>query len=211
MSSKPSLRERKKERTRARLIEVSQRLFAEQGYDATTLEQICEEAEVSVSTLLLYFESKERLALTPDYDVVAEFRAVIEDPNRTVDTLAAWRAHVEQHAREGRTNASAYLHHYRFQASSPALVRGTMALLHQYEEIIAAGLARDHDVDPDDLTVRLMATTLVFGDQMAVRRWIAAGGKGDIVASCLAVVDFVSATYPKPGRRARAVRRAAAR
>jgi AcrR family transcriptional regulator len=34
------------------------RLFAAQGYDATTVEQICEQAEVSERTFCRYFRSK---------------------------------------------------------------------------------------------------------------------------------------------------------
>lgn len=43
---KPGLRERKKARTRASIQEHALRLFREQGYEATTVEQIAEAAEV---------------------------------------------------------------------------------------------------------------------------------------------------------------------
>ena len=198
--SKPSLRERKKERTRARLIEVSHRLFTRHGYDATTLEQIADEAEVSVPTVLAYFESKERLALTPDYDRLAEFRAEVEDPDREQSTIELWRVHVESTAPPSKDSAPGYLHHYRFQASSPGLVRGILALLQQYEDVIAEGVARDYGTDRrTDMATRLLATTLVFGDQAAVRTWIAEGGKGDLTAEALAVIDFVVEHFPKPG------------
>ena len=61
-----ALRQLKKDRTRRTLVEVSRKLFQKHGYDATTLEQIAAAAEVSVPTLLTYFESKERLALADE-------------------------------------------------------------------------------------------------------------------------------------------------
>src|SRR6516162_8537750 len=53
-----TLRERKKERTRRAIIDVGTALFAEQGYDETTLAQIAETAEIAPSTFFNYFGSK---------------------------------------------------------------------------------------------------------------------------------------------------------
>ena len=73
-----SHRERKKARTRAALIEVSQRLFAEQGYGATTLEDISAEVDVRPQTLLRYFESKAALALAPLTGALDELRHYLD-------------------------------------------------------------------------------------------------------------------------------------
>jgi len=65
---KPSLRERKKAKTRAAIQQHALRLFREQGYHATTVEQIAEAAEVSPSTFFRYFPTKESVVLEDDYD-----------------------------------------------------------------------------------------------------------------------------------------------
>ncbi|HUA96445.1 MAG TPA: TetR family transcriptional regulator [Acidimicrobiales bacterium] len=71
------LRERKKAKTRAAIQHEALRLFREQGYETTTIEQIAEAVEISPSTFFRYFRAKEDLVLTDDYDplVIETIRA----------------------------------------------------------------------------------------------------------------------------------------
>ncbi|WP_106435891.1 TetR/AcrR family transcriptional regulator [Streptomyces davaonensis] len=62
------LRERKKIRTRTAIRSATYALIREQGYDATTVEQIAERAEVSPSTVFRYFPTKEDIVLTDEFD-----------------------------------------------------------------------------------------------------------------------------------------------
>lgn len=66
------LRERKKLKTRIAIREATYRLIEEQGYEATTVEQIAEAAEVSASTVFRYFPTKEDIVLTDEYDPLLE-------------------------------------------------------------------------------------------------------------------------------------------
>ncbi|MEU8897003.1 TetR family transcriptional regulator [Nocardia sp. NPDC048505] len=73
----PGLRERKKQRTRRTIRTEAFRLFREQGYGETTIEQIAAAAEVSPSTFFRYFPSKEQLVVADDLDppMIAQYRA----------------------------------------------------------------------------------------------------------------------------------------
>ncbi|MFE3586232.1 TetR/AcrR family transcriptional regulator [Streptomyces niveus] len=62
------LRERKKLKTRVAIREATYRLITDQGYEATTVEQIAAAAEVSPSTVFRYFPTKEDIVLTDEFD-----------------------------------------------------------------------------------------------------------------------------------------------
>jgi AcrR family transcriptional regulator len=64
----PDWRQRKKTATRGRIRASALRLFREQGYDTTTVEQIAAAAGVSHMTFFRYFPAKEDVVLSDDYD-----------------------------------------------------------------------------------------------------------------------------------------------
>lgn len=65
---RPGLRERKKAKTRALIQQHALRLFREQGYEETTIEEIAEAAEVSTTTVFRYFPTKADLVIYDDLD-----------------------------------------------------------------------------------------------------------------------------------------------
>lgn len=59
----PSRREKRKERTRRLLLEAADAFFREQGFEATTVEEIAAVADVAKGTFFNYFENKESLLI----------------------------------------------------------------------------------------------------------------------------------------------------
>src|SRR5262249_57722047 len=72
------LRERKKQQTRQRMIDVALELFDERGFDRVPVAEVAQAAEVSEATLFNYFPTKEDLV----YQSMEAFEATLLDAVR---------------------------------------------------------------------------------------------------------------------------------
>ncbi len=71
------LRERKKRQTRQTISDIATWLFMERGFDAVTIAEIAEAAQVSVNTVYNYFPAKEDLFLDRQSGVVERLPRVV--------------------------------------------------------------------------------------------------------------------------------------
>lgn len=165
MNVQESLRERKKARTRASLREHALRLFREQGYHATTVEQIAAAAEVSPSTFFRYFPTKEDVVLRDDFDD-RMFEAMQRQPP-SVSPVAALRAGIRE-ALETLTPAE-WAEFQEMTALGLAIPEVRARMMDELTRTInkaADALATRLDRSPEDLAVRVYAGA-VFGVLMA--------------------------------------------
>jgi AcrR family transcriptional regulator len=90
----PGLRERKKWQTRQAIRREALRLFTEQGFADTTVEQIADAADVSPRTFYRYFGVKEAVLISADHSplIVAAFIAAPRD----LTPVAAYQRAVSQ-------------------------------------------------------------------------------------------------------------------
>jgi AcrR family transcriptional regulator len=161
-----SLRERKKARTRASIREHALRLFREQGYQATTVEQIAAAAEVSPSTFFRYFPTKEDVVLQDEFDVriieafgrqppelspVAAVRAALKDAVTAV-SAAEW---------EQLRQAAA------LQMTVPEIRARMFDDMNRLIHVMADALAKRTGRVPEDLAVRTLVGA-TFGVMMSV-------------------------------------------
>jgi AcrR family transcriptional regulator len=77
MSNRPGLRDRKKQATRQAISNVATRLFIERGFEAVSVAEIAQEADVARKTVFNYFPRKEDLVFDREDDARALVREAI--------------------------------------------------------------------------------------------------------------------------------------
>ncbi|MEU0845640.1 helix-turn-helix domain-containing protein [Streptomyces sp. NPDC005962] len=173
----PSLRERKKRRTRQALIDTALELFTERGFGGVTLDELCEEVEVSKRTFFRNFTSKEDVAMAPEQDLWRAFLEELESVGPGPRTLVelgrdALLAALDRMADEGW--ARRVLLSRRLAERTPSMAAHGLqfceATTQEALEILRRrfGLGGGGDVRP-----RLAVDMLIAAHRCAVAGWVA--------------------------------------
>jgi AcrR family transcriptional regulator len=183
----PGLRERKKQKTRETITKVAMDLFAERGYEETTIADIAEAAEVSPRTIFAYFPSKEDILfcdLPEKQDRLA--RALRERPDgaTTLDVLREFIA-------GSLTPDRNLLLRKRILASNETLQRNERARFGPFEQLMHESIAEDLNADPDDIRPQIVAAALIAAFSAVVERNNAAPPESYSAEQAMAVVDDV--------------------
>lgn len=154
------LRERKKAATRAAIQQHALQLFREQGYDATTVQQIITEVEVSESTFFRYFPTKADVVLSDDFDplLVEAFHA----QPRELSSISALRAAF--HAAYGHLSAeelSAQWERFHLILSVPELRATMFSQLASGITLLADTVAERMGCPPGDIGVLSLAGAVI--------------------------------------------------
>ncbi|MFJ6390585.1 TetR/AcrR family transcriptional regulator [Streptomyces sp. NPDC091972] len=176
--SQLGLRERKKIKTRTAIRDATYALIDEQGYEATTVEQIAERAEVSPSTVFRYFPTKEDIVLTDEYDPVM----LEELRSRPLDE--PWMESV-RHILHRALAVSAVDHevtrlraHLMIQV--PAVRARMMESMSVTGRLLAGAIAERTGRDTDDLEVRVQTMSLIGGLTEVYQYWAEHGMQDDL-------------------------------
>ncbi|KOG32771.1 TetR/AcrR family transcriptional regulator [Streptomyces resistomycificus] len=185
------LRERKKIKTRMAIRDATYALIEEQGYDATTIEQIAERAEVSPSTVFRYFPTKEDIVITDEYDPVllAELlRRPADEP--WTDSLR----HVLREAIGVGMEEEPEVTRLRSQlmVQIPAVRSRMVASMAATGRMLSAAVAERTGHDRDSLEVRVFTMSLVGGLAEISQYWAENGFRDelpDLVDRALDVIE----------------------
>jgi AcrR family transcriptional regulator len=172
------------EQTRERLLTAALELFAERGYDATTIAGVAARAGVSEMTFFRYFPSKESLLLDDPYDpviaaAVAAQPAELDPIARVVRGIrSAWHALPFPDTREVRERV-------RIVAQTPALRASVWRNTAETERVVAEALGGD------SVTARVAAAAVLAALNTALLEWSLSseGELGPIIDAALDILE----------------------
>jgi len=157
MTVEPGRRERKKAETRKAIADAALELFLARGFDAVSIREIADTADVSVATLYAYFPSKESLVFDEDDEIRDSLLAAVRDRPEgasIADVLHDWVISfvVESHDYESHLNDFE-----RLVASAPSLGEYQRGMWGNIASALAATIASDLGKPGDDPTILAFA------------------------------------------------------
>jgi AcrR family transcriptional regulator len=142
-------RERKKAATRASIVEAAHELFLERGFDAVSVREIADRADVSPTTVFAHFPQKEALAFGDEDERHARLVAAVADRPPGTTISAALKAHylaeITAFASEPQRSLLAIME------QTPSLVEYAERMWFRHENALTAAIANEFRLaEPSD-------------------------------------------------------------
>lgn len=174
-------------RTRARLQAVALQLFAEHGYDATTVDQIASAAGVSQMTFFRHFPTKESAVLDDPFDPA--IAAAIAGAPRELAPVSRICAGLRRALAElDLPDQQQVRARVRIATTSPSLQAGMWANTLATQRVVADTLERD---GVSRLQARVAAAATIAGLTAALQDWSLADSAQPLVERLAAVLDLL--------------------
>jgi AcrR family transcriptional regulator len=172
-------RSRKRSQTKAALADAALRLFAEKGYENTTIEEITEVVDISSRTFFRYFPSKEDVLFT-DVDHEPFLAAIRAQPLDSNDLEAVRDAYISMLPNVDSAVTERTVLLKKALESTPALQGRNLQLQLEFRIVIAGALAQRRGLsEPDSATV-LAAAIAQAVMHLAFDHWATADGQSDV-------------------------------
>jgi AcrR family transcriptional regulator len=176
--TKLGLRERKKQQTRETIARMALELFAERGYDETTLAEIAEAADVSPRTIFGYFQSKEDILFCEEPAFFDDLKRRLSDRpagTTTIDVLRELLSSLEPPDEQAKLRK-------QIVARDPSLYTKMRARHAQLEPLLAESIAKDLGAGPDDVRPPLIAASMTAAFTTASDRFFEAQSGGEPIS-----------------------------
>jgi AcrR family transcriptional regulator len=169
------LRSRKKHKTLLAIQDAALELFAEQGFEKTTVEQIAERAQVSNATFFRYFKAKSDVVFGGESDERVDWlpalnRAIVERPAAEDDVTAVKHAVLDMWV--SLLEPSRVRRQYLAAETSPLLHGLSSDIAVRWQGAIRDALAERHGLEEPDQRCRVAAAMMLATFSETVSEWV---------------------------------------
>ncbi|WP_411055306.1 TetR family transcriptional regulator [Streptomyces sp. E11-3] len=171
---------------RRELAAAAMELFATKGYEATTVDEIAATAGVARRTFFRHFRSKEE-AIFPDHDdTLIRAEAVLNAAPPHEHPLDTVCRGIKEVMKMYAAQPTVSVERYRLTREVPTLREREIASVARYERLFTRYLLghfdehAHHDGNDDPLLAEVAASAVVTAHNHVLRRWLRAGGQGDV-------------------------------
>ena len=175
-------------RTERTLQQAALDLFAKQGYDETTTEEIADKAGVSPRTFFRYFATKESVLFVGQYDWFQTFTSVFLNQPRAVSEFEAISQTLVGLAEGLAPRRKALLLYERAVASSAALRGGVHDNLQDEISVVADAIATRRELKQPDESCYLLAHISLVTNRRALTKWLE--GPANLDAGAVIAAEF---------------------
>jgi AcrR family transcriptional regulator len=204
-------RERKRLETRNSLVRAAIELFSERSFDAVTVTEIAERADVDPSTFFRHFGSKEAVLFTDVSDSIGQIRASLLARPADEPLLESLREMAVEHAEIVGFDAHLEVLRATLTESAPTIRAQSLVFREALTYELAQAIGERQGIDPDrDARPYLAAATWVAGFEWYRNNSLLTGKRPTSAKRAIAeVVELVGPVWvlldhPKPAaKRAR--------
>jgi AcrR family transcriptional regulator len=169
------LRSRKKHKTLLAIQDAALELFAEQGFEKTTVEQIAERAEVSNATFFRYFKTKSDVVFGGAGDERLDWlpalkRAIVERPTGEDDVTAVSNAVLDRWV--SLLEPTRVRRQFLAAETSPLLHGLSSDIAVRWQATIGDALAERHGLESPDQRCRVAAAMMLATFSETVGEWV---------------------------------------
>jgi AcrR family transcriptional regulator len=191
MSTETGRRERKKAETRAALVDAALVLFAEQGVDATSVEQIADRVDISARTFHRYFASKDELLFADTAERRQQFADALAARPADEPLLTSLREVLAEMCASTATQPEHEALRLAIIDTDDTLRAMSLKVTEDWAALIAEESARRLRLSSDDLLPRLLGGSVIAALRTARRRW-QADPSLDLEAEVRRCVDLIA-------------------
>jgi AcrR family transcriptional regulator len=197
MKKPTTLREKKKGKTRAALLEAANQLFRTKGFEATTIDDLCEAIDISRRTFFRYFPNKEALVFPNRDERLANFQNFLKHAPPEESPFDILRRATRAFGAEYTANRQQLIDQQNLIQSSPTLISREQEIDRDWEQAMVTIFAeRSLGAPGAELRARVLAGATIGVVRATMRHWFACKGEADLAELGIEALECLERGFP---------------